>query len=259
MLRTPFAGAGQVALRLDDLKNEDDTQLHARGVAYAAEYVRARDVAATMVKNLATVVYAVRLYRGDPRGEGWDTKQAIKAIYDSANLDEETRERLSNAVRYHVGNLQRVHLTPRELKRLGLAEKSPLERMKATRAANQSLLNGARASQPVKAKVSGKSSALSDEGTLPDTTDVRVVANQLKLSDAALNIIHAAGGRHPGLRRAHRRPARPGRRRPCRYAGGNRESPSQDPTPPDVEGLTSSASSAPVNDRRGFAVHKLTN
>ncbi|WP_328742919.1 hypothetical protein OG436_29450 [Streptomyces caniferus] len=183
------AGAGQVALRLDDLKNEDDTQLHARGVAYAAEYVRARDVAATMVKNLATVVYAVRLYRGDPRGEGWDTKQAIKAIYDSANLDEETRERLSNAVRYHVGNLQRVHLTPRELKRLGLAEKSPLERMKATRAANQSLLNGARASQPVKAKVSGKSSALSDEGTLPDTTDVRVVANQLKLSDAALNII----------------------------------------------------------------------
>ncbi|MFI7096418.1 hypothetical protein [Streptomyces lydicus] len=184
--RSQAAVAGVGQLQLDDVKNEDEPQLHARGVAYAAEYVRARDVAATMVKNLAVVVYAVRLHRGDPRGEGWDTKQAVKAIYDSANLDEETRERLSNAVRYHVGNLQREHLTSRELKRLGLKEASPLERMKASRAANASLLNGARA-QLQAAGDAGSSRA--DEGALPDTTDVRVVANQMKLADAALNIV----------------------------------------------------------------------
>ncbi|BDM70596.1 hypothetical protein HEK616_40830 [Streptomyces nigrescens] len=187
--RSQAAVAGVGQLDLDDLKNEDEQQLHARGVAYAQEYVRARDVAATMVKNLAVVVYSVRLYRGDPRGEGWDTKQAVKAIYDSANLDDETRERLSNAVRYHVGNLQRAHLSPRELKRLGLKEASPLERMKASRAANQTLLNGARvSSQAAKAK-SSKTSTGADEGALPETTDVRIVANQMKLADAALAIV----------------------------------------------------------------------
>ncbi|MGW1828838.1 hypothetical protein ACWCO0_09650 [Streptomyces tubercidicus] len=183
-------------LQLEDIQHEGDQALHARGVAYAKEYVRARDVAKTMIKNLAVVQFAIRMQHGDPKAEQYATKQAIKAVYDAAQIpDADQRDRLANSVRWHVGNLQRRYLTPRELKKLDLDEASPLERMQDARETNRVLLVGARAAAENAASAStgkksskeAKSVALpDDEGTLVDT---RVVANQLRLTDAARNIM----------------------------------------------------------------------
>ncbi|MFD9205957.1 hypothetical protein ACFVZM_06715 [Streptomyces sioyaensis] len=182
-------------LRYEDIKSEGETQLVARGSAYAREYVTKQQEAKTLVKNLAMVLWALRMEHDDPLGRSGPYRQAAAELYASANLDAEAEERLQTAVRWHIGNIRTRYMTPRELEAAGLKLTSPLERQRDTREANAALLTGLRAAAALESaqtatvkvpKKKGKAPAEPVEPPLPPTT---VVANHLRLSNAALSIV----------------------------------------------------------------------
>lgn len=182
-------------LQYEDIQSEGETQLVARGSAYAREYVTKQQEAKVLVKNLAMVLWAIRMEHDDPLGRSGPYRQAAAELYASANLDAEAEDRLQTAVRWHIGNIRTRYMTPRELENAGLKLTSPLERQRDTREANAALLTGLRAvaalesapKTPAAPSKRGKASAeTAPSSPLPPTI---VVANHLKLSGAALSIV----------------------------------------------------------------------
>lgn len=170
-------------LEVDDIAQESEPELIARGTAYANEYVRIQHAKTALLKNLATVIVALRIRHGDMRGSSGAYRKDVGQIY--RQISEENQERLQTAVRWHVGNILRRHLTPRELERLDLKPTSPLERQQDSRAINAAIVAAGKAGQKAATSKKGRTSK-NDE---PPAPTVRETADQLRMVHAATNIM----------------------------------------------------------------------
>jgi hypothetical protein len=187
------------ALQLEEIENETEAALIARGSAYAREYAAIEDKPTIMAMNIATVLIAIRKQHDDWLGRSHDYRQRAAEVYTQANIPDETRRRLQGAVRYHIGNMLRRYLTPRELKSLELLDTSPLERQQDNRATNSVLLSAVRASvevdastpkravEPAKGKPAPKEKVPEQGGGAG--TAVKATADHLRLTQTAINII----------------------------------------------------------------------
>ncbi|MEU3986086.1 hypothetical protein AB0F77_39520 [Streptomyces sp. NPDC026672] len=183
-------------LDLESIQDESETALIARGAAYAREYAAIEDKPTILAINLATVLVAIRRQHGDWLGSSRAYRQAAAEVYQQANVPPEKRERLQGNVRYHIGNLLRRYLTPRELRSLGLLDTSPLERQQDIRATNTALLVATRtaaSAEESSPKKSGKAPKPTQE-TVPTQPSgpgsiVRATADNLRLATVARNLV----------------------------------------------------------------------
>lgn len=197
--RTDAGGVDNIrALDIEDIKGETEAQLVARGTAYAREYARVAEIPTILLKNIATVVVALRMQYGDMRGETHPYRQAVAEMYRAAGVPPTNSDKMQTAVRWHVGNLLRQRLTPRQLEKHDLLPTSPLERLQDTRAANSALVRAASAYRAVQESMpeptsedpekpkgkKGKSTAVD----VPAERAVKATADHIRLVEAARNI-----------------------------------------------------------------------
>ncbi|MFF1684494.1 MULTISPECIES: hypothetical protein [unclassified Streptomyces] len=189
---------GLPALQLEDIQEESEAQLHARGIAYSREYARVEGQATVLLKNLATVILAIRRRHDDWLGRTHEYRQEVAEMYRAAGLADAQLTRTQNSVRYHVGNLLRQTLTPRQLQRLELLDTSPLERLQDARATNAAILKATKASAdaatstPKPAKSGGRKPAkgkAAAEAPAEAGLAVKATADHLRLAVVAHNIV----------------------------------------------------------------------
>ncbi|MFD4234294.1 hypothetical protein [Streptomyces sp. NPDC058542] len=176
-------------LELDDLAQEGEAALVARGAAYAAEYGRIQGVATTLTKNLAVVVVALRVQHNDMRGSSHEYRQVVADMYRQTGMPPERLAALRDAVRWHVGNVLRRHMTPRELEANNLQPTSPLERLQDSRKTNSAIIKAAKASQAVtesKPKPSRRKAADDEPST---GTEIKATADNLRLASVVVDIL----------------------------------------------------------------------
>jgi hypothetical protein len=77
-------------------------------------------------------------------GRSWDYRQVISEVYSRANIPSEDMPSIQAAIRYHVGNVMRERLTPKELEALGLKSSAPVERSREVRSNRTKALNALR-------------------------------------------------------------------------------------------------------------------
>jgi hypothetical protein len=138
-------------LDLEVIESESEDALVARGAAYAREYAAIEKKPTILAMNLAVVLLALRKKHDDMLGRSHDYRMQAQAVYSLANIPEDQRKRLQAAVRYHVGNMVRRHLTPREVRALGIQDATPLERQQDRRATDAALLRAVKVSADVAA------------------------------------------------------------------------------------------------------------
>ncbi|MEV4939573.1 hypothetical protein [Streptomyces zaomyceticus] len=182
-------------VEVEELVKEPEAALIARGVAYAREYRRIEHHPTMLLKGIAAVCVALRVQHGDMLGKSHLYRQVIAQIYRDAGVDEKTQ----TAVRYHLGNLLRRTMTPRELKSHGLLATSPLERLQDTRATDAVIVKAAKALTSASAPAL-KAPDANDKPTKPSKksaktsapsagTDIKATADQLRLASMAAGIL----------------------------------------------------------------------
>ncbi|MFE0326318.1 hypothetical protein ACFW08_05815 [Streptomyces sp. NPDC058960] len=186
-------------LQLEDIEGEEESALIARGAAYAREYAAIENKPTILAMNLATVLLAIRKQHDDWLGRTHEYRQLASEVYRQANIQDKAQlTRLQATVRYHVGNLLRRQLTPRELKRLELLDTSPLERQQDQRATNRALLAATKASVDVAAsspRKAAKKAAADEQATLVPSQErgpglvVKATADHLRLASVAVNLV----------------------------------------------------------------------
>ena len=185
-------------LDLDAIQDEPETALVARGAAYAREYAAIEDKPTILAMNLATVLLALRKQHDDWLGRSYEYRQVAGEIYRQANIqDKDQLTRLKGAVRYHVGNLLRRQLTPRELKALELADTSPLERQQDRRATDAAILRAANVSADVAAsspKPVGKTIKVGAAREKTKAPSVAPVGQVVKATADHLRLVSVAAG-----------------------------------------------------------------
>lgn len=179
-------------LDLEAIEDESERALIARGVAYARAYAAVEKQPTILAMNLAVVLIALRKQHGDMLGKSWQYKQQAQEIYNTANIPREQRDRLTANVRYHVGNMLRRYLTPREVKSLGIQDATPLERLQDRRATDQALLRAVKVSADVAA--SNPKPAKGVQETVPATSGgpgmiVKATADHLRLASVAAKLV----------------------------------------------------------------------
>ncbi|WP_406161006.1 hypothetical protein [Streptomyces canus] len=184
-------------LELDDIADESEEMLLVRGAAYAKEWGRIENHPTILLKNIATVILALRRQHDDWLGRDGEYRKAVNEMYRRAGVDE---DRIKTAVRYHVNNALRRALTPRELKRLGLIPESALERQQDTRATNQAIVNATKVTAAIeagpvrtvtpakKSRAKGEVKADVVEQAAPGAR-VKATADQLRLAEVARGIV----------------------------------------------------------------------
>ncbi|MCM2391725.1 hypothetical protein [Streptomyces albipurpureus] len=183
------------ALGLDDLTDESEAELIARGSAYAREYARVELQPTILLKNIAAVVVAIRRQHDDWLGTTSAYRQVVADMYRQAGIPADSKDRLQSAVRWHVGNLLRQTLTARQVERLGLLPTSPLERQQDSRATNAALVVAATVSRDASSSTPrkkrgkrGQDVALSDEAEHAGSP-VKATADHIRLATVAGNIV----------------------------------------------------------------------
>ncbi|WP_432157775.1 hypothetical protein [Streptomyces sp. bgisy153] len=185
-------------LELDDLKDETEESLVARGATYVREIVRIENATTILYKNVAVTLLALRRQMGDWRGEGYEYRQKVNEMYRQAGIDDDPdSKRIKGNVRWHVGNALRRYLTPRELKRAGLLPESPLERGQDNRATQSAIVRATRAIAAAEQPKPAKSSEKAPRGevkadAVPSTltgAEVKATADQLRLAQVASGIL----------------------------------------------------------------------
>ncbi|WP_063803505.1 hypothetical protein [Streptomyces silvensis] len=185
-------------LELEDILDEGEELLAARGAAYAREHKRIEGVQVSLVKNLATVCIALRHHHDDYRGNSRAYRDVVTEMYNRAGLTGDERERMTQRVRYHIGNGLRRFLTPRELTSVNLLPESPLERNQDARATNQVMLKALRTSAdaervPEQAKPSKRAPAKGVVDTeRVETVQRTLLGRELKATADSLRLAHAA-------------------------------------------------------------------
>lgn len=180
-------------LQLDDIVNETETQLQARGAAYAREYASIESKQGVLADSLALVCLALRVQSGDMKGTSYVYKQTVAELYRQSGVKGDQLERLQANVRYHLGNRLRRHMTPRELERHGLLPSSPLERGQDKRSKNAALVAALRAADDSAPAIPKQPKASpSSEPTQTDRAPVvsgRAVADHLRLGQGAARVL----------------------------------------------------------------------
>jgi hypothetical protein len=177
------------ALELDDLAHEGEAALVARGAAYAREHHRIQGAATTLVRNIAVVVVALRVKHQDMRGSSHEYRQVVADMYRSAGIPADSTSALQASVRWHIGNLLRRHLTPRELEANDLQPTSPLERLQDSRKVNSSIIKAARVSTAVKESTPKPSRSKAEPTGEEAGKAVRATADHLRLAVVAKDIL----------------------------------------------------------------------
>jgi hypothetical protein len=187
-------------LDLETIEHEETAALIARGAAYAREYAAIEHKPELLAKNIAVVLLALRKRHDDWLGQMGDYRRDAAEVYSAANIrDRDQLKRLQANVRYHVGNMVRRHLTPRELKALKLKDASPLERQQDRRATDATILRATRVAAEVEASTPRKTQAAkkpkgSTEEIVPTQgggpgTGVKATADHLRLAKVAVSIV----------------------------------------------------------------------
>jgi hypothetical protein len=179
-------------LQLDDLRGETEASLLARGAAYTKEYERIEHHPTILLKNIAAIVIAIRIQLDDMRGSGHEYRQKIAGMYRQSGIGPDSTSKVQTAVRWHVNNLLRRHMTARELEAINLKPTSALERMQDSRAKNAALIAGLKAAETAEAstpKKSGKGKKTSDEEPANAGHPVKATADHLRLAHAASSIL----------------------------------------------------------------------
>lgn len=175
-------------LQLEDIAQESEGQLVARGVAYAKEYAQIQGKATTLLKNLAVTQVALRVKLGDMRGTSHEYRALVASMYDAMNLPPERRGTMQTAVRWHLSNILRRHMTPRELEAHNLQPTSALERLQDNRKVNASLVRAARATKAVEETTPKPAKRAAGEPADPGHP-VKATADHLRLVDVASDIL----------------------------------------------------------------------
>lgn len=184
-------------LQLEDIDHESDVQLRARGVAYTREYHRIEGAQTVLLKNIATVILAFRKRHDDWLGRSYEYRQEVAEMYRATGIPAESLEKVQASVRYHVGNLLRRQLTPRELKALELLDTSPMERTQDRRAVNAAILTASRLSSEAavvqgsaKGKLSTKEPSATPAERIPEQgSAIKATADHLRLTTAARQLV----------------------------------------------------------------------
>ncbi|PPS86426.1 hypothetical protein [Streptomyces sp. MH60] len=198
---THVDAASAQALDLEAIENDATSALIARGAAYAREYAAIEDKAEILAKNIGVVLIALRKRHDDWLGRSYPYRQDVAEVYRAANIHDRAQlTRVQANVRYHVGNMLRRHLTPRELKALELNEASPLERQQDRRATDATILRATKvsaevtASTPKTSQVTKKPSKGGQTEIVPTQaggpgTGVKATADHLRLAHVAASIV----------------------------------------------------------------------
>ncbi|WP_256123224.1 hypothetical protein [Streptomyces sp. EN16] len=179
-------------LQLDDIRQESEGALVARGAAYAKEYAAIQGKATTLLKNLAITQVALRIKYDDMRGQSGAYRAVVADMYAGLGLPEERVDQMQATVRYHIGNLIRRHMTPRELEAAGLRKDTPIERQRDERAARAIVLQAHKATVAVEESTPpprSRKNAADEEGTEPAGHVVKATADHLRLAEVALNML----------------------------------------------------------------------
>ncbi|MEU1037684.1 hypothetical protein [Streptomyces sp. NPDC005907] len=189
--------AGLQTLELDAIEKESPATLIARGAAYVREYVAIEDKPTILAMNIATVLLALRKKHGDWLGRSYEYRQDVNEVYRQANIPPDRLTRTQATVRYHVGNLLRRHLTPRELQKLELIDASPLERQQDRHSASRAIVRAVKATAEVTASTpapKAKTAKGAKEETVPEQgggvgTGVKATADHLRLAKVVGNVL----------------------------------------------------------------------
>ncbi|MFF1417623.1 hypothetical protein [Streptomyces sp. NPDC058280] len=180
-------------LKLNDIIDESEAELQARGAAYAREYAEIEQRPVILARNMAMVCIALRLKLQDMVGSSYEYKQTVAEFYRMSGVTGDRLERMQGTVRWHVGNTLRRHMTPRELERHGLLATSPLERQQDSRAVNAAIVQSIRASEAVRASTPRKApkTATGEPSQEPEQTGspVKATADHLRLAHVAGSIV----------------------------------------------------------------------
>ncbi|MEW1551373.1 hypothetical protein [Streptomyces tsukubensis] len=178
-------------LRIDALVQQSQQELIARAVANAEEHERIQGTATQLLQNTAAVLVALRIQMDDLRGKSYEYRQLVGDIYRTAGVEPGSSTR--DAVRYHVGNLLRKALTPRQLESAGLLPASPLERNQDARAATgvlvQALRTAEAAKQPPARPTTSKGRKTASQPSPEAGQAVKATADTLRLATAAASVV----------------------------------------------------------------------
>lgn len=182
-------------LQLDDIQDEATELLQARGAAYAREYARIEGKATVLLQNVATVTVALRSKHDDWLGRTHEYRQDVAEMYRLANIPSDSQSRIQSAVRWHVGNVLRRVLTPRELKVLELKDTSPAERQQDRRATNAVLLRTVTATAELESSAPArqrgpKGKGVVDASRVPEQGGhpVKATADHIRLASTGLAV-----------------------------------------------------------------------
>ncbi|MGP3750880.1 hypothetical protein [Streptomyces sp. IBSNAI001] len=179
-------------LQLEEIAQESEPALVARGAALARRYFEIEGEATTLLKNLAVTQVALRIKLGDPRGSSHEYRVIVNDMYRSLGVSEDRITKMQGSVRWHVGNLLRRHMTPRELEKYDLQPASPLERLQDSRKATAAIVKAARVSSDVAASTPRPAKrAKGDAPAVPadEGKPVRATADHLRLAEVARDIV----------------------------------------------------------------------
>ncbi|MGW6638477.1 hypothetical protein [Streptomyces cyaneofuscatus] len=179
-------------LQLEDIAEESEGTLVARGAAYAKEYAAVQGKATTLLKNLAVTQVALRVKYDDMRGQSGAYRSIVADMYAGLGLPEERVTQMQATVRYHIGNIIRRHMTPRELEAAGLRPDAPIERQRDDRAARAVILQAHKATSAVEESTPPprtREEAADEESEQPASHVVKATADHLRLADVTLNML----------------------------------------------------------------------
>lgn len=176
-------------LQVEDIADESESQLVARGAALATEYFKIEGKATTLLKNLAVTQVALRIKMDDPRGVSHEYRTTVSDMYRSLNIPPERVEKTQASVRWHIGNILRRHLTPRELEKHDLQLTSPLERNQDSRAVNAAIIKAAKVSTAVDASTPKRAAKGATAEAEQAGQVVKATADHLRLVEVAKDIL----------------------------------------------------------------------
>lgn len=179
-------------LQLEDVADESEGTLVARGAAYAKEYAVVQGKATTLLKNLAVTQVALRVKYADMRGQSGAYRAVVADMYAGLGLPEERVDQMQATVRYHIGNIIRRHMTPRELEEAGLRPETPIERQRDERAARAIVLQAHKVTRAVEESTPlprSRKKAADEENAQPVGHVVKATADHLRLAEVALNML----------------------------------------------------------------------
>lgn len=122
-----------------DLHAQDTEALVDLGARLVGLWAHIEESKTEVLRALARVIVELRSrFRqpGEPpdwAGRSWEYRQAAERLYEAAGVPPDSVANVQAALRYHVGNLLRETVPPKELEAAGLLPSSPRDRIRQAR------------------------------------------------------------------------------------------------------------------------------